>query len=103
MPNLLRRLFHSAESTPRQEQEDSERIDFLAYLQVENARLRGSLEDLTKENLELRGQIIAKPAPQSPQPENFRPVGRKVWTPSQLKAKASAELRHRYVEESKGA
>ena len=72
---------------------DSERSDFLVYLQQDNARLRSEVE-------ELRGELGTRVLPPTPKenhpPEQMTPVGRKVYTTSQLKQKARETLLANY-------
>jgi hypothetical protein len=98
--NWLRSLFHSADSTQQDqplEEANSERSDFLAYLQIDNARLRGEVDRLRALNTSLELEAASKPRDTKP-PEQMIPVGRKVYTTSQLKQMARGILVKEYKE-----
>ncbi len=99
---LLRRLFRSGDSTPPVLDLDqtSGPVDFIAYLQVENSRLRNEVDEL---RAKLEKALEPRPRAESVPPPNVDPVGRKVYLRSQLREKASKMLAERYRKEGSDA
>ena len=75
---------------------ESERNDFLVYLQQDNARLRTEVDELRR--------VKTNPTPRENRPpDQMIPTGRKVYTNSQLRQKAKDILIAGYKKEAENA
>ena len=76
---------------------ESERNDFLVYLQQDNARLRTEVDELRSKR-----EHLSTPRENRP-PDQMIPTGRKVYTNSQLRQKAKDILIAGYKKEAENA